>query len=151
MPPHHEFDHEIHIENDQTPPHSHIYPLSGTELGLLREFLNDMLGKGFIRSSQSPGGAPVLLLGRRTAPCDSVWTSRTSTRLLRRIGTQSHSSPTSLTNWAVQRSTQSSTSMLVTTMFVLQLATSGRQPSKHNMAPLSSWLCQWGSPTLKPL
>src|SRR5882724_4329574 len=33
MPPHHEFDHEIHIENDQTPPHSHIYPLSGTELG----------------------------------------------------------------------------------------------------------------------
>src|SRR5882724_3120535 len=33
MPPHREFDHEIHIENDQTPPHSHIYPLSGTELG----------------------------------------------------------------------------------------------------------------------
>jgi len=48
MPPHREFDHEIHIENDQTPPHSHIYPLSGTELGLLREFLDDMLGKGFI-------------------------------------------------------------------------------------------------------
>jgi len=47
MPPHHEFDHEIHIENDQTPPHSHIYPLSGTELGLLHEFLDDMLGKGF--------------------------------------------------------------------------------------------------------
>jgi len=48
MPPHRKFDHEIHIENDQTPPHSHIYPLSGTELGLLREFLDDMLGKGFI-------------------------------------------------------------------------------------------------------
>ena len=48
MPPHHEFEHEIHLENDQMPPHSHIYLLSGTELGLLREFLDDMLGKGFI-------------------------------------------------------------------------------------------------------
>ena len=28
MPPHHEFDHEIHLENDQTP-HSHINLLSG--------------------------------------------------------------------------------------------------------------------------
>src|SRR5882724_11999641 len=41
------------------PPHSHIYPLSGMELGLLRKFLDNMLGKGFIRSSKSPGGAPV--------------------------------------------------------------------------------------------
>ena len=47
MPPHHEFDHEIHLENVQTP-HNHIYLLSGTELGLLLEFLNDMLGKRFI-------------------------------------------------------------------------------------------------------
>ena len=47
MPPHHEFDHEIHLENDQTP-HSHIYLLSGTELSLLCEFLDNMLGKGFI-------------------------------------------------------------------------------------------------------
>jgi len=60
MLPHHEFYHEIHLENDQMPPHSHIYPLSGTELGLLHEFLNDMLGKGFIQSSQSPAGAFVL-------------------------------------------------------------------------------------------
>src|SRR5882724_9697912 len=35
---------------------------------------------------------------RRTVPCDSVWTSGTSTRLHERIGTQFHSSPTSLTN-----------------------------------------------------
>src|SRR5882672_1128807 len=48
MPPHRKFDHKIHLENDQTPPHSHIYPLSGTELSLLHEFLDDMLGKGFI-------------------------------------------------------------------------------------------------------
>ena len=42
------------------PPHSYIYPLSGTELSLLPEFLNNMLGKGFIQLSQSPAGAPVL-------------------------------------------------------------------------------------------
>jgi len=48
MPPHCEFDHKVHLENDQMPPHSHIYLLSGTELGLLCKFLNDMLGKGFI-------------------------------------------------------------------------------------------------------
>jgi len=60
MPPYCELDHEIHLENDQLPPHSHIYPLSGTELGLLCKFLNDILGKGFIQSSQSPAGTPVL-------------------------------------------------------------------------------------------
>src|SRR5882672_8670886 len=65
MPPHHEFDHKIHLENDQTPPHSHIYLLSGTELGLLREFLDDMLGKGFIRLSQLPAGAPVLFTKKK--------------------------------------------------------------------------------------
>ena len=64
MPPHCEFDHEIHLENDQTS-HSHIYPLSGTELGLLREFLDDMLGKRFIRSSQSPGSAPILFAKKK--------------------------------------------------------------------------------------
>ena len=65
MPPHCEFDHQIHLENDQTPPHSHIYLLSGTELSLLREFIDDMLGKGFIRSSQSPAGAPVLFAKKK--------------------------------------------------------------------------------------
>jgi len=42
------------------PPHSHIYLLSGTELGLLWEFLNNILGKGFSWLSQSPAGTPVL-------------------------------------------------------------------------------------------
>ena len=48
MPHHHKFDHEIHLENDQMPPPSHINLLSGTELSLLWEYLDDMLGKGFI-------------------------------------------------------------------------------------------------------
>src|SRR5882724_11448121 len=65
MPPHCEFDHEIHLESDQMPPHSHIYLLSGTELSLLCEFLNNMHGKGFIQSSQSPGSAPVLFTKKK--------------------------------------------------------------------------------------
>jgi len=65
MPPHHEFDHEIHLKNDQTPPHSHIYLLSGTELGLLHKFLDDMLSKGFIQLSQFPGSAPVLFAKKK--------------------------------------------------------------------------------------
>ena len=48
MPPLHEFDQQIHLENHQTPPHGHIYLLSGTELGLHHKFINDMLRKGFI-------------------------------------------------------------------------------------------------------
>src|SRR5882724_2565206 len=74
--PHHKFDHEIHLENDQTPPHSHIYPLSGTELSLLHEFLDDMLSKGFIQSSQSPGGAQVLFAKKKDGTlqlCVDFW------------------------------------------------------------------------------
>jgi len=52
-------------KNEQMPPHSHIYLLSGTELGLLHKFLDDMLGKGFIQSSQSPAGAPVLFTKKK--------------------------------------------------------------------------------------
>src|SRR5882672_3969557 len=65
MPAHHEFDHNIHLKNNQTPPHSHIYPLSGTELSLLCEFIDDMLGKGFIQLSQSPAGASVLFAKKK--------------------------------------------------------------------------------------
>src|SRR5882724_12937942 len=71
---------------------------------------------------------------RRMEPCDSVWTFETSTILLRRIATRFHSLPISSTNCAAQRSTPSSTSMLATTMFMSQWATSGRQPSEHIMA-----------------
>ena len=55
----------IDLENDQMPPHSHIYPLSGTKLGVLHEFLDDMLEKGFIRLSNSLGGAPVLFAKKK--------------------------------------------------------------------------------------
>src|SRR6266481_4836600 len=65
------------------PPHSHIYPLSGTELVALREFLDDMLSKGFIRGSDSPGGAPVLFAKKKDTTlrlCMDFWKLNRITR-----------------------------------------------------------------------
>ena len=138
MPPHCEFDHKIQLENDQTPPHSHIYLLSGTELILLPVSLMICSAKG---SSDCHNHQQTHLSSfprRRMVPCDSVLTSETSTRSLERLGTQSHLSQTSLTNLAAQRFTPSLTSMLATTMFTSQLAMSGRQLSECDIAPLSS-------------
>lgn len=36
-----------------------------TELTSLREYLDEMLGKGFIRSSNSPAGAPILFVKKK--------------------------------------------------------------------------------------
>src|SRR5882724_7529142 len=58
------------------PPHSHIYPLSYTELSLLHKFLDNMLGKGFIQSSQSPAGAPVIFAKKKDGTlqlCVDFW------------------------------------------------------------------------------
>ena len=65
MPPHCMYDHTIDLEDDQMPPHCNSYPLSGTELGILHKFLDDMLSKGFIRASNSPVGAPVLFAKKK--------------------------------------------------------------------------------------
>ena len=65
VPPHRSYDHKIEIEDNKPLPHGPIYPMSGVELETLREFLDDMLGKGFIRPSISPGGAPVLFAKKK--------------------------------------------------------------------------------------
>jgi hypothetical protein len=65
LPPHRAYDHSIPIEDDSQPPHGPIYPMSQTELQAVREYLEDMLGKGFIRSSSSPAGAPVLFAKKK--------------------------------------------------------------------------------------
>ena len=65
LPPHHPYDHTIKIEDDGSPPHGPIYPLSNTKLEALRDYLEDMLGKGFICSSQSPGGAPIMFAKKK--------------------------------------------------------------------------------------
>ena len=146
MPPHWPYNHTINLDNDQALPHSHIYPLLGTELGILREFLDDMLEKGlFMRlapqvmhRSYSPR--------RKMAPFGFVLTFGTSTKLPERIGTLYHWSRTLLTNLEQPKSTPNSTCVPVTTTFALPPATSGRQHFGLAMAPSNSWSCRWDLP-----
>ena len=65
LPPHRTYDHGIELEPDSKAPWGPLYNMSELELTTLREFLDDMLGKGFIRSSTSPAGAPVLFARKK--------------------------------------------------------------------------------------
>lgn len=65
LPPHRPYDHAIDLEEGTTPPHGPVYSMSELELKSLREYLEEMLGKGYIRSSNSPAGAPVLFARKK--------------------------------------------------------------------------------------
>ena len=65
LPPHRPYDHTIDLEEGATPPYGPIYSMSETELKALREYLDDMLGKGFVRPSNSPAGAPILFAKKK--------------------------------------------------------------------------------------
>ena len=65
LPPHRPYDHTIDLEEGATPPYGPIYSMSETELKALREHLDDALGKGFIRPSNSPAGAPILFVKKK--------------------------------------------------------------------------------------
>ena len=47
------------------PPIGKLYNMSEKELKSLKEYIDEMLGKGFIRSSSSPAGAPVLFAKKK--------------------------------------------------------------------------------------
>lgn len=65
LPPHRPYDQKIELEPGQSPPWGRIYNMSETELNALREYVLEMLGKGFIRASTSPAGAPVLFAKKK--------------------------------------------------------------------------------------
>jgi transposase InsO family protein len=63
LPPHRQIDHEIHLEEGRSPPFVRNYkPMSTQELEAVKKYIDEHLGKGFIRSSASPAAAPVLLV-----------------------------------------------------------------------------------------
>ncbi|EEB88861.1 hypothetical protein MPER_13116 [Moniliophthora perniciosa FA553] len=66
LPPHRDHDLKIELEEGTQPPLGRIYPLSEAELKALREFLDDHLRSGFITSSGSPFGAPVLFVKKKS-------------------------------------------------------------------------------------
>src|SRR4051812_47989376 len=65
LPEHSEYDHKIELMPGTTPPFGPIYPLSESELKLLREYLDEMLQSGKIRKSTSPAAAPILFAPKK--------------------------------------------------------------------------------------
>jgi hypothetical protein len=65
LPPHRPYDHSIDLEEGTTPPFGPIYSLSQRELEELRTYLDENLRKGFIRTSNSPAGAPILFAKKK--------------------------------------------------------------------------------------
>jgi hypothetical protein len=65
LPQHGQWDHEIPLEKDKEPPFSPIYQMSESDLGTLREYIDENLAKGFIRPSTSPAGSPVLFVPKK--------------------------------------------------------------------------------------
>ena len=57
--------HSIQVEEGQTAPWGPLYPLSAKELGVLREYLESSLAKGWIRPSESSAGAPILFVPKQ--------------------------------------------------------------------------------------
>ncbi|GBG64054.1 hypothetical protein CBR_g40302 [Chara braunii] len=57
--------HEIILEDGAVPPRGCIYRMSEEELKVLRTQLEDLIDKGWIRSSCSPYGAPVLFVRKK--------------------------------------------------------------------------------------
>ena len=62
LPPHRTYDHSIPLKEGFQPPFGPLYSLSRHELEALKEWLDENLSKGFIRSSSSPAGAPILFV-----------------------------------------------------------------------------------------
>ena len=62
---HHPYDLRIDLEKDSHPPVGTIYSLSKFEQEVLKEFIDENLTNGFIRSTSSPHGAPVLFIKKK--------------------------------------------------------------------------------------
>ena len=65
LPEHQPWDHTIPLVDGKQPPFGPIYALSRIELETLRNYLDEMLEKGFIQPSSSPAGAPILFAKKK--------------------------------------------------------------------------------------
>ena len=62
VPPHREWDHRIDLVPDARAPAKKAYGLSRDQATVVKKYVDDMLGKGFIRHSTSDFATPVLLV-----------------------------------------------------------------------------------------
>lgn len=66
LPPRRPYDHKIPLKNpNSAPPFRPMYSMSHNELEVIRKYIEENLSKGFIRSSSSPAGAPVLFVKKK--------------------------------------------------------------------------------------
>ena len=65
LPPHHDYDLKIELEEGTTPPLGTIYSLTLVELTALRTFIDKNLTTGFIRPTSSSHAAPVLFIKKK--------------------------------------------------------------------------------------
>jgi hypothetical protein len=62
LPSHKPYNEAIDLYDGQRPPWEPVYPLSETELDVLRNWLKEMIATGKIRKSKSPAAAPILFV-----------------------------------------------------------------------------------------
>jgi hypothetical protein len=62
LPPHRNYNHNIRLQEDKTPPFEPLYPMFRNKLIALKEWLEKNLRKGFIRPSSSPAASPILFV-----------------------------------------------------------------------------------------
>src|SRR5438045_6573265 len=60
-------DHPIDLKPGTELPYIHIYNMSPTELKALDDYIKEALAKGWIHKSQSPAGAPILFIPKKSS------------------------------------------------------------------------------------
>jgi hypothetical protein len=84
MPPDREIEFVIELVPSTAPIFKRPYRMAANKLAELKEQLQELLDKGYIRPSASPWGAPVILYPRRMALRGCVWITVLIMRLLLR-------------------------------------------------------------------
>ena len=62
LPPHRPIDHTIKLQEGAVPPAKRAYGMSRDQAAVVKAYIDEMLGKGYIRPSTSPYAAPVLIV-----------------------------------------------------------------------------------------
>ena len=62
LPPHRPVDHTIKLQEGAVPPAKRAYGMSRDQAAVVKAYVDEMLGKGYIRPSTSPYAAPVLIV-----------------------------------------------------------------------------------------
>ena len=62
LPPHRSIDHTIKLQEGASPPAKRAYGMSRDQAAVVKAYVDEMLGKGYIRPSTSPYAAPVLIV-----------------------------------------------------------------------------------------